>query len=449
LGLDIAICTTGHVFVIGTDHKIYHRTGITEDEHVGSNWNVLGDEKFTSVSCGKDGMLVAATPGKSFMYRTEITWTTPQGVAWVEDKTVAHLLDVTVAEEGEIFAVDERDHIIQTRIGQSHNDPYGTKWLEMSSSQNIVQLDAGKEKLWGINNFQEIFHFAYDSGDLATVSKLPIVWEQTPGVFKHVSSAEEGIVWAIDQESDIWIWEEGKISVEEIVRNKDNKWVEVDRIKNKMLKVEVGKDYRAFGIDSVGTIYYRSNTASTKPMGTKWVMLDDVQKTWWHMAACPNGDIWAVKFDGSLWYRTGLNDDAPYGTGWSKPSYTIDAKVVDIGCGNRGNLWGTTDKKYIFELTLTDEENPMGTGYKKWGPKKTEYHTKSIAVTSTPERAIYYVKMRTHNVQVIYYNTLGSDKFSKVEIPADLMYISSGFYQLWGTNEKHHIFRRIGLNEGS
>ena len=66
-----------------------------------------------------------------------------------------------------------------------------------------------------MNKYFEIFRREFDH------DKNPQghAWEQIPGHMKIVSTAEEGIVWALDDEDDIWIWEEGKISVEEIVRN--------------------------------------------------------------------------------------------------------------------------------------------------------------------------------------------------------------------------------------
>ncbi len=100
----------------------------------------------------------------------------------------------------------------------------------------MEQLDSGKSKLWGVNEFMEAFYWDGDASKFTGANEVgqAVVWTQVPGKFKHVSTAEEGIVWAIDEENDIWIWEEGKISVEEIVRNQDHKWTEVDRLDKKM-----------------------------------------------------------------------------------------------------------------------------------------------------------------------------------------------------------------------
>ncbi len=259
-----------------------------------------------------------------------------------------------------------------------------------------------------------------------------------------VKTAEQGIVWGIDNDNDAWMLKGGEITVEEIVRNTDSGWTEVKSVKDRMVKIAVGKDYRAFGIDSLGTIHYRSGTSSKVPTGTEWKSINDEAKAWKNIAACPNGDFWATKFDGTLWYRTGVNDDVHIGTGWEKCKHNPGGKVISIGCGYRGQLWGSTDKSRIFELKLQTEEQPQGTSILLHGKV-----AKSVEVGNQAALSVFFIE-NTGSVSLWYLDTTSTTdtKLNKVTFEANLQTISAGENQLWGSNKNHQIFKRLGINPG-
>ncbi len=141
---------------------MFFRNGINENNQIGDTWLELGNEKFTSVSCGKDGMLVATATNNRLWYRQGITMTKPQGESWSQDNRKTNVLQVTVGEEGYVFATSTTANSVYVRIDPSEDAVYGTEWAAVQSSQSIVQINCGKGKLWGINQFHEIFYHTYD-----------------------------------------------------------------------------------------------------------------------------------------------------------------------------------------------------------------------------------------------------------------------------------------------
>ena len=64
-------------------------------------------------------------------------------------------------------------------------------------------------------------------------------WEKRQGEMIYVSSAEEGIVWAIDEDHDVWVLKAGMISVEEEEPMEPTWWPADDKLK--LVYVDSGK----------------------------------------------------------------------------------------------------------------------------------------------------------------------------------------------------------------
>ncbi len=101
-----------------------------------------------------------------------------------------------------------------------------------------------------MNPYREVYRRLFTAENPAGIE-----WEQMPGHMSYVATAEEGIVWALDDEDDIWIWEEGKISVEEVIRNEK---VGFTQVAGKLVQVDTGKDGRLVGVNSGGTAFMRT-----------------------------------------------------------------------------------------------------------------------------------------------------------------------------------------------
>ena len=54
----------------------------------------------------------------------------------------------------------------------------------------------------------------------------------------YVSTAEEGIVWAIDDDHDVWVLRAGSISVEDVIKNEPT-WKPIPDAK--LVYVDVGR----------------------------------------------------------------------------------------------------------------------------------------------------------------------------------------------------------------
>jgi len=44
----------------------------------------------------------------------------------------------------------------------------------------------------------------------------------------YIATAEQGIVWGLDGEGNVWVLDIGEISIEVEIRNEDNGWILVD-----------------------------------------------------------------------------------------------------------------------------------------------------------------------------------------------------------------------------
>jgi hypothetical protein len=77
-------------------------------------------------------------------------------------------------------------------------------------------------------------------------------------------SAEEGIVWALDDENDVWVLREGEISKEEPINNTPD-WVLIPD--TKLTYVDVGKQGQLVGLKDTGCSFWRKGITKELPQG--------------------------------------------------------------------------------------------------------------------------------------------------------------------------------------
>lgn len=70
-------------------------------------------------------------------------------------------------------------------------------------------MDAGNNELYAVTMFNEVYQRRGLSDDNAVGDS----WVEVKGWMQYVSTAEEGVVWAIDVEHDVWVLETGSISI--------------------------------------------------------------------------------------------------------------------------------------------------------------------------------------------------------------------------------------------
>lgn len=225
--VDVAICTTGHVWAIGTDQKIYHRAMITDEDPVGTEWEVVEDhlcennqvcqETATQITCGGGNVMILGQNSRVFR-REGVTNDTPAGHGW---KTPAGLdvdnmwSQVTAGESGEVWMLHQTDR----NVYRYSNDQYTAV-----QPGRFMQVNCGNWMLVGVTAHNEV----YKRANYAESTPTGDDWEQMSGSMAFVSTAEQGVVWALDQSGAVWVHDQGDISIEVTVDNENEGWTLVE-----------------------------------------------------------------------------------------------------------------------------------------------------------------------------------------------------------------------------
>jgi hypothetical protein len=114
-------------------------------------------------------------------------------------------------------------------------------------------IDAGNNELWAVNVFNEIYR-RHGKEDVSNVETVGESWKQYTGTMIFAQSAEEGVVWALDDENDVWVLKTGKITVEEQIHN-DEWWTPVTD--HKLVYVDVGRQGQLVGLKDSGCSFWR------------------------------------------------------------------------------------------------------------------------------------------------------------------------------------------------
>jgi hypothetical protein len=116
----------------------------------------------------------------------------------------------------------------------------------------IKNFNAGNGEIWMVNVHNEVYRRA---GVNMAEYNPGAVWEQVYGEHSMVTTAEEGVVWAIDAHGQTWRWNSGEISLEEIIDNTDHDWTWIDP--EQLTRVDVGYNSQVVGIDTAGSAKWR------------------------------------------------------------------------------------------------------------------------------------------------------------------------------------------------
>jgi hypothetical protein len=83
--LNVAICSTGQYWKVGTDNALYFRTEVYyDDDLVGDSWDrVLEPQFFSMVSCGGNGALIAVEQSTMKVFEAVgVSNQYPRGTSW-------------------------------------------------------------------------------------------------------------------------------------------------------------------------------------------------------------------------------------------------------------------------------------------------------------------------------------------------------------------------------
>jgi hypothetical protein len=83
-----------------------------------------------------------------------------------------------------------------------------------------------------------------------------------------VATAEEGIVWGIDPEGEVWRYDGGEISIQEVINNVDHGWKLI--ADKKMLEVDVGYNAQVVASNNEGQTFFRNGITEDLPEGVNW-----------------------------------------------------------------------------------------------------------------------------------------------------------------------------------
>lgn len=139
-------------------------------------------------------------------------------------------------------------------------------------------------------------------------------WDQILGVMTYVATAEQGIVWGIDPVGEVWRYDGGDISIQEVINNVDHGWKLIADAK--MIEVDVGYNAQVVATNNQGQTFFRNGITDDVPEGTSWFQFEDEMA---HIVMCGNGQIFAIgKADAQVYFRTDVDDENLKGSAWAK-----------------------------------------------------------------------------------------------------------------------------------
>lgn len=217
---EVAICTNGHVWIRGADNKLYYRMRITDQDPKGQEWvldDTVGSQDVTSISCGLEGQF-AFVQDNQVVIKRAVTNDDPAGLlsgTTTLSQASLQFQQVSIGEQGQLYALSD-DNKIYYRKGRTNAKLEGTMW-EQVDTYAFKQMDAGNNELYAVTMFNEVYRRDGLVWNDQAQNLVGTDWIEVKGWMQYVSTAEEGIVWAIDVEYDVWVLETGSISIRQII----------------------------------------------------------------------------------------------------------------------------------------------------------------------------------------------------------------------------------------
>jgi hypothetical protein len=150
------------------------------------------------------------------------------GTNWQERTNTfdSEALFASVGEDGEVW-VTTMDHTLECRAP-------GKDAFTRPAGGSFKMVDGGNKEAYGVNVYDEV----YMRTGIDETHPCGVNWQQVPGRMTFVSTSEQGIVWAIDDEADIWVLKTGSITVDRPVQNEEHGWTLIEEIE--LIQVDVG-----------------------------------------------------------------------------------------------------------------------------------------------------------------------------------------------------------------
>jgi len=182
-------------------------------------------------------------------------------------------------------------------------------------------------------------------------------WTQILGEMAFVATAEEGIVWGIDFEGEVWRYDGGSISIQEVINNVDHGWKLIADAK--MIEVDVGYNSQVVGSNNEGLAFFRNGITEELPEGSSWFQFDGTSE---HIVMCGNGQIFAIQ-NGRVMYRTDVDDENVKGSAWAAVDAQPTGVYTQITCGKRGQLMVIDDNNKVWAREDVTDAMPQGSSW--------------------------------------------------------------------------------------
>jgi len=213
-------------------------------------------------------------------------------------------------------------------------------------------VSVGNWHVWGIDRFHQMYQRIGVSADNISGDS----WDQTERYMAWVSTAEEGIVWSLDDKGDVFVLKTGSISVDPFVPNNELGWTHApDAL---LIQVDVGYNSQVAGVDEEGQVYWRTGITDGAFGGDGWTTIPD-SPLMNHVTVCDTGIFWGSTPDHKVFMRSGVDDDTPMGTEWIEVISDLH-NLRQVSCGRRGWLVGRDTSNRLLMRGEISADNDQG-----------------------------------------------------------------------------------------
>jgi hypothetical protein len=182
-----------------------------------------------------------------------------------------------------------------------------------------------------------------------------------------VSTNEQGIVWAIDDEADIWVLKTGSLDVEPPVQNEEHGWILIPE--NELIQVDVGYNAQVVGVTENHEALFRTGITVELPQGDGWEQIEG--RSIRHASMCSNGEIWATSPDGHVYHRTEVSRYQITGEEWVTVSE--QGTLRQVSCGRYGQVWGVANTRDVMVRSGVTALTTAGNGWTTVGNQRMSY----------------------------------------------------------------------------
>jgi hypothetical protein len=169
----------------------------------------------SDVACGGNGQIWMTDTNRNLYTKTGTEdAANPQGDLEPMSVDTGEWRSISVGENGQFFGMKKSGEIWEAcaRTGYSKQEPSGNAFSCFDTSGSVKNFNAGHNEIWMVNVHNEVYkRIGVDHAQ--TPYGVGHEWMQIAGEMTYVATAEEGIVWGIDVDGEVWRYDGGEISI--------------------------------------------------------------------------------------------------------------------------------------------------------------------------------------------------------------------------------------------